>query len=166
MTTKYWILPDGSLSLAGSLHSRWLLENPSVATRFGLNLTGLTSDSDDTKIRLMALNKGFVRMNYQDNGGLLTIEAGQLHWNVMIKDVIWNFVSDHVSTIDNVNVNILASNGRLVSSASTQLFLYDDDEKLNHIPLVSETLERMVRTGRIEFANMSDKSRQYFIKHG
>ena len=61
---KNWILPDGKVVNAGPLHSRWLVSNPKVAKRFGVDLAGLTPENDDQEIRLLALKAGFARLNY------------------------------------------------------------------------------------------------------
>jgi hypothetical protein len=138
LTDKMWILPDGSIvPLRGLLHFEWLKANADeVFNRFGFKVD---QDKQDTPLRLDALAKGFVRINYEYGSGTLHIEAMQKYWSSKVKDTVFMLVADNASKIDSMIVSLFASNGTVAKQAHAQLFSYRDREKLDHLPLISES---------------------------
>jgi hypothetical protein len=120
-----------------------MISNPGVTKRFKVDMAGMTDPDDhDQEIRLRALRRGFVRLNYIPNNGLLVVEGNVRFWNVKVKDAVWSFVAENAGQIDNITVHVLDDDGHVSRQGSAQLFRYDDKEKLEHLPLISESLRR------------------------
>ena len=134
-SSKMWILPNGKPVSITDLHYRWLQQNPEVALRFGLDLAALPND--DTTIRIAALNRGFVRVNYEINHGRLTIEANARHWTPRIKDAIFVVISGNLDAVDSMKVHLLNAKAFIVKSGCATLFNFKNREKLDHLPLIS-----------------------------
>ena len=137
LTSKMWILPDGKAVSIGQQHYQWLQGHPQVAAKFNLDVAALPDD--DNAVRLAAINKGFVRVNYDYRGGRLTVEANRRYWTSKIKDAIFVLVADNVGAVDNMVVNLLNDTAMVAQHGYAQLFNYSDEEKLEHLPLISES---------------------------
>jgi hypothetical protein len=136
-TSKMWILPDGEIETLGMQHWEWLKSRPEVQRKFGLDLTKVPDE--DTPVRLAALAHGFVRVNYEQKTGRMTVEGSARHWTRAVKDGVFALVQVNLKSIDHIQVNLFDENGRVVRNGQAQLFTYSDEEKLEHIPLVSES---------------------------
>ena len=136
-TSKMWILPDGRPVSIGSLHFRWLQTNPNVALEFGLELASLPDD--DTAIRLAALNRGFVRVNYEIRYGRLTVEANSRFWTSRIKDAVFVIIARNLDALDSMQARLLDDKGFIIRSGFASLFNLPNKEKLEHLPLISQS---------------------------
>jgi hypothetical protein len=134
LTSKMWLLPNGQLQSLDRWHWDWLLANPGVAKKFGVNLQG----NGDEDARLGALRRGFFRINYERNRGQLTVEGLAKFWSKTIKDTIFMLVIDNVDAIDHMSVALLNEQGQVVRHGASQLFSYSAEEKMEHLPLISE----------------------------
>jgi hypothetical protein len=136
LTSKGWILPnDEFVPLGAKFHHTWLQEhanelNKKFKTKFDEN----TSPDE----RVDALNKGFTRVNYERNTGTLHVETNEKFWNKRRKDTVFETVADNLDAVDNMLVNVTDDKGKIVDTGYAKLFNYDDSEKLNHLPLISE----------------------------
>jgi ribosomal protein S18 acetylase RimI-like enzyme len=131
---KIWILPNGDVAqLGGTWHHEWLAENPEVAKKYGVEV-GDFSGSDDFETRENALKKGFVRVNWGQNNGTLTIEGRARDWR-KIKTAMQQLVEANLDDIDNVQVSLMSDDiKKTVDSDFVRLFNYDGAEKLDHLP--------------------------------
>jgi hypothetical protein len=132
-TSKMWITPGGDVVPLEDWHYRYF-KDPVVAERWGV-----TYSDNEQEVRVQALKVGFIRINYERKNGTLTVESFQKGWTKRAKDTIFMLVADNASSIDNIYVRVMNDDGMTVRQGSTQLFRYDDREKLEHIPLISET---------------------------
>lgn len=145
MFVKGWILPDGKLEQFGEkLHHTWLNENPDVSKKYGLKVGG--GPSDDINIRNRALQKGFARVNYQKNTGTLMVEAREKDWPGLIPSVK-EIARINLGKIDNMDVRLFdpAVKG-VTQSDGVALHTYDANEKMDHLPLISEPTSSVTET--------------------
>lgn len=136
-TSKMWLLPDGTTVSLSQQHSEWLKANPGVTKKFKLDLSKVPDE--DTPIRLAALGRGFIRLNYEQRNGQLTVEAGSRWWSKTVKDTLFVLVADNINRIDAMLVNLLDERGKVVRHGYSQLFTYRGQEKLEHLPLITES---------------------------
>ena len=139
LTAKMWIFPDGKVQSLNLWHYRWLQANPKVAAKYGLNVAKLPDE--EQPVRLAALKVGFVRVNYELRDGTITIESNVRHWTSKIKDSVFMLVADNVESIYNIRISLLDDKGNVKKQAYAQLFQYDDKEKLDHIPFITESIK-------------------------
>jgi len=141
-TSKMWILPDGkTVALKNLWHYNWILDNKTfLKTKYKVDFAKIVPD--EQPIRVHAINNGFFRVNYEHNGGTLTVEGNYSHFTKRIKDSIFMIVADNLDYIDNINVTLMNYNGKVVKTGYSQLFSVPDNEKLDHIPLVTESLKK------------------------
>lgn len=132
--SKAWILPDGKpVQLGGQWHHEWVNENPDIAKRYGLKPT--TSGEEN---RSEALQKGFARINYERNTGTMKVEARAQDWQKLAPSVK-EMVQNNLGKIDNMDVHLLDSKAvKIVDQDGVALHTYDPDEKMDHLPLISE----------------------------
>lgn len=132
--SKAWILPDGKpVQLGGQWHHEWINDNPEVAKKYGLKAT--TSGEEN---RVDALKKGFARINYARNQGTLTVEARAQDWPKLSPSVR-EMVKQNLSKIDNMDVHLLDNGAKkIVDQDGVALHTYDSDERMDHLPLISE----------------------------
>ena len=136
--SKAWILPSGEVAqLGGTWHHQWLSENPKVAERYGLTVPKF--DGTDTEgVREDALKKGFVRVNYSTNTGALTVEARAKDWR-RVKPAVERLAEANIGNLDRMTVHLLDEKAaKVVDSAEAKLFTYDDAEKMQHLPFITE----------------------------
>lgn len=136
--SKAWILPTGEpVQLGGKWHHQWLSENPDVATKYNLDVPAFEG-GDAEGVREGALKKGFVRVNHAQSSGTLTIEARAKDWR-KVKSAVERLVESNLDNIDNMTVHLLDDAAvKTVDSQSAKLFEFDDAEKLQHLPFISE----------------------------
>ena len=140
LTAKMWVFPDGTVQpLGGQLHDTWLQDHPQVAERLGLTPEELSGSHQE--VRIAALKHGLIRVAYERANGRLTIEGLYRHLRGEVKRQVFMLVADNLSSIDSVTVNLMDETAEhLIVTKSADLFAYDDDEKLDHLPQVlSET---------------------------
>ena len=138
LTSKAWILPNDVVVDLNSWHARWLEKHADLIRRkFKL---AVPEGGTEQEVRMWALKHGFTRINYEHNGGRLTVETNRKWWTKKRKDSVWMFAMEHVGGIDNITVNVLDDKARVIQQGYTPFgwLRLPDDEKLNSIPLVSE----------------------------
>lgn len=137
--SKYWILPDGKIENLGKLwHFQWILQNLTKLKKYKVKQSEIGDDLSEGPVRLYAINKGFVRMNYSINGGTLTIEAPDKNWTRSIRNAIYDFIQNNVNRIDQLYIAILDEKGRPKRRANQTWFRSTADEKLLTIPFITE----------------------------
>ena len=141
LSPKMWILPNGTLQPLNQWHWSWLKTNPDVAERFKIGpQVDKIKASDEQNGRIVALKAGFFRVNYEDRGGNVTIEGCSKFWTSKIKDAVFMLVCENGKQIYGMTVTLFDDNcKRVVRTGSASLFRYKEQEKLDHIPLVSES---------------------------
>jgi len=137
LTSKMWITPDHKVVPLSSWHYRYILDNPKIQQKWGLK--GLPED--EQKVRLAALRVGFTRVNYEQRQGILTIEACSKFWTGKLKDTIFMLIADNLDSLYKIQINLLNDRGVAIKSGYSELFRYNDAEKLEHIPMISESIE-------------------------
>ena len=138
-TSKMWILPDGRAAALSVWHFQWLLMNPEVAKRFGVPLDRLPQE--ETPIRIAALRAGFARLNYEHKNGTLTVEVSADEFSSAVKDSLVAVVLQNRKDVYIIRVNLIRLHGnkiKSVRSSSANLFTYDNNAKVGHIPFVTE----------------------------
>jgi hypothetical protein len=168
--SRAWILPNGRPVQLGSMwHHEWLDKNPDIVDKYGLKNIEPFKGTDAEGPREEALRHGFVRVNYNANNGLLTVEARASDWPKQ-KASVQQIAESNIDNIDRMRVSLMNDNGtELVDSAIQSLFNYDTDkEKLEHLPFISEGAEEP-RTGpvsRVSVPVTSEKSEAVFGGYG
>jgi GNAT superfamily N-acetyltransferase len=156
--SKSWILPSGApAQLGGMWHHHFLAEDPQgIAAAKKAGITVPPFEGTDTEgVRESALRKGFVRVNYTQNSGTMTVEGRAKDWRKQ-KDSVMKMVESNIGDLDNIKVNVLDDAAKkVVDSGHSQLFNYDtDEEKLQHIPFITEG---EIRGGQYQPSAFSDK---------
>lgn len=146
-TSKMWILPDGKVvALKGMWHYDWILRNKAaLKKKYKVDFSKLPAE--EAPIRLHAINKGFFRVNYEHNGGVLTVEGVASFFTRKIKDAIFFIVLENVDYIDNINITLMNSSGKVVKDGYAQMFMMSNEEKMDNIPLVTESLKKILGEG-------------------
>lgn len=127
--TKAWILPDGKLKQFGSeWHHNWLNQQGDLREKYGIPV------GDDETVRTAALKKGFLRVNYDKNSGLMTVEARQKDWPGHV-EAVKKLVQNNLGKVDQVQVNLLSPSVKLLEdSGRGVLFDKPRNERLGQIP--------------------------------
>lgn len=137
-THKMWIFPDGTLQPLNQWHWQWLQSHPEVFKRF--KAKGNLSKMNEVEGRIKALQVGFFRINYEIRDGSITIEGCRKWFTSRVKDAIFILMMDHAAKVSHITVNLFDDNvKRMEKTATTSIFRYSPQEKLDHIPFVSES---------------------------
>lgn len=141
-TSKMWILPDGkTVALKGLWHYQWILNNlASIKRKYKVDFSDV--DQEEQPIRIHAINNGFFRVNYERNGGTLTVEGNIGYFRGNIKDEIFMIVYDNLNSIDNININLMNHGGKVVKNGYSSLWGVPNKQKLDHIPLITEAVKK------------------------
>lgn len=136
--SKAWILPSGEpVQLGGTWHHQWLSDNPDVAAKYNLDVPAFEG-GDAEGVREGALKAGFARVNYDNRNGTLIVEARARDWR-RVKGAVERMVESNLDGVDNMRVSLLDETAtKTVDSQSAKLFNYDDAEKLQHLPFITE----------------------------
>ena len=134
-TAKMWIDPSGKVVPLLTYHYEYFRDYPGEAEKYGVSF------ADETSTRLEALRKGFIRVNYERKTGKLTIEAGAKGWTQPAIDVIFMLIAVNREAIDCLNIAVLSETGAVIQSGQALIFRYCEREKMNHIPLISESAQ-------------------------
>lgn len=139
--SKMWILPSGTTVSLDAWHWQWLKSNLDVADRFEIgDKVRAIAATDEEAGRIVALKAGFFRVNYEKGNGVLTIEGCSRYWRNSIKDAVFMLVADNASSIDSISVTLFDDAiRRIEKQGCASLFSYTSADKINHIPLVSES---------------------------
>jgi hypothetical protein len=97
-TSKFWVTPSNEIIQLTTFHYQYF-SDPVLAQRYGVPF--------DTEIptRLAALRVGFVRGNYERNGGRLTIES--MRFNRALRKLIDELVLFNCEALDQVRMTII-----------------------------------------------------------
>lgn len=141
LSSKMWILPDGTAVKVDNVHEQFLKSNAKELNKaFGAKFGAKGGDDFDSWLaeREHALDKGFARITYEPNRGQLTIEAKQSAWGRTMKDRIFDLVEANLGKIDNMRVALLNDKYRVVKDESEALFRIPKAERMNNLPLISD----------------------------
>lgn len=143
LTKKGWILPNGTFQPISGWHYQWLLDNAaSVKKKFKLDVGTVACAPDspdyDTCLRQMALEKGFIRVNYEATNGCVTFEGQYRFLTDAAKAAILGVVRDNAADIYSIRVSLFDRKWA-VTTKTVQVFDVDDVDKANRIPFISET---------------------------
>lgn len=133
---KIWMLPNEKIEqLSTNVHEDYLADNhEELNKRFGTKFDA----TPDQENRLPALNKGFVRIAYEANGGRLNIEANINRFTKGKRDKLFEFIADNLGKIDKISVSLLNDKGQTVKSDTRNLFTLPEEERLNNLPFISD----------------------------
>lgn len=138
--SKWWIYPDGKIVMLGNWHYEHILGNLKSLKKYGIKESEIPNPPKETPVRLYALSKGFVRMNYMINGGYLVIEAPSHNWGRM-KSVIRDFIIMNANRIDQLSLRVLDSSGRPVKSKDYNWVRAGREQKDLEVEMVTENLK-------------------------
>jgi hypothetical protein len=129
LTSKMWILPNGEVKSISGWHYKWILNNKTIAAKYGIDTSNLPDD--ETPVRIAAIKAGFFRINFEIRNGALTIEGLAGKYHKKIKDAVFMLILENSINIGYFNLNLFNDDvTSTVVSKSIPLFKYDDDEKL------------------------------------
>ena len=111
-TAKFWIDPQNEIIPLKTLHFEYF-RDPKVALAHGVTL------SNEVCTRLSALRVGFVRGNYQVNGGLLTLET--MRRDRLLRKLIDAVVLANADALDMVRLNTVDTHGQATNLAVAPL---------------------------------------------
>lgn len=155
--SKAWILPNGEpVQLGGQWHHDWLNDNPDVRAQY--NIPEATKDASS---RVAALKSGFARVNYQQNGGRLTVEARAADWP-KLKEPIRQFIETNLDSIDNLRIELLNSDVSGTADSESVAFhrMSSDAERLAAIPFL-ETAPSGTTEGGLVTGIAQARARQF-----
>lgn len=130
--SKAWILPNGKpVQLGGQWHHDFINASPEIRSKYGLD------ETDNTELnRISALKKGFVRVNWNQRNGQLTVEAREKDWRKQ-RESVRKLVDASAGDIDAIRVILFDDNIKSINQDETvQTFRLDDEEKAAHLPFL------------------------------
>ena len=123
-----WILPNGEVVNAGSLHERYLAENADALNkRFKTDF----SKTEDVNERNKALRAGFVRVRYRPQSGDLVIEMGPGSFHKH-RAVLETLLLKNAKSADRIGLSVVDTRNdkiRVRLSDDVKLFTADDPVK-------------------------------------
>ena len=91
-----------------------------------------------------ALRVGFVRVNYEVNGGVLTLET--MRWDRKLRNLVNALVLENADAIDMARTNLLANSGQMVQLGCVSLLdLRKYDRPINRFNLGSWNNHRVTK---------------------
>lgn len=130
--SKAWVLPNGKpVQLGGQWHHEFINESPEIRSKYGLD------ETDNTELnRIEALKQGFVRVNWNQNSGQLTVEARAKDWRKQ-RESVRKLVDASAGDIDSIRVILFDEKIKAIDQDETvQTFRLDDEEKAAHLPFL------------------------------
>ncbi len=126
-----WILPNNEIvPLRTAFHEGYLAENSETLNqRFGTDFSSI----EDVDQRLNALNKGFVRVRYEQPTGTLNVEANFERWNPKSQSQIEKIATENEDDLSNLRITLLNNKGEVVDSNFARLFEFEGTEKFDRI---------------------------------
>lgn len=136
-TSKMWVTPKGEvINLTGGMwHHNFVQQN---AKKYKIKLAHKGED-----MRLDAINVGWFRVNYETNSGDLTIEGKRKYYTGKIKDALFGVIKRNLNSINDVVLTLFDDKFNIVAHGSANLYTYDGEEKLEHIPFITESIKRL-----------------------
>ena len=102
-TSKFWITPQNDLVALDCWHYEYF-RDPAIADKYGVPF------GPEVPTRLAALRVGFVRGNYERNGGLLTLET--MRRDRPLRKLIDALVLANAEALDMVRLHTVDRNGQ------------------------------------------------------
>lgn len=142
LISKTWIYPGGKIhQLGGMWHHQALAEDPvgiAEAKKHGVKVNPFEG-TDDDETRESALKKGFVRVNYDGERGLMTVESTATAWPKQ-REALERIVEANLPKIDKLRVNLLndAVNDITNTETANLMNLANNRQKLAAIPFMGE----------------------------
>ena len=134
---KLWITPEDEIIPLRSWHYEFF-RDPVTSRKYGV----IFRDEENT--RLDALRVGFVRVNYEVNGGVLTLET--MRWDRKLRNLVNALVLENVDAIDMARTNLLANSGQMVQLGCVSLLdLRKYDRPINRFNLGSWNNHRVTK---------------------
>jgi hypothetical protein len=133
-TSKMWINPKGVVINLHVWHHQYILAN---AKKLKIPIT-----HQGEEIRKDALNVGYFRVNYLHKTGTMIIEGKREFFNKTIKDAIFGLLHQNLKNLWIFEITLFSEDYKIVAHSEVDLFQFDDSEKLDHIPLITESLRR------------------------
>ena len=136
-TSKMWVSPKGEVfNLTGGMwHHNFIEQN---AKKYKIKIKHKGED-----MRLDGINAGWFRVNYETNSGDLTIEGKRKYYIGKIKDALFGVIKRNLNSISTVFLTLFDDNLNIDSHGKANLFPYDGEEKLEHIPFITESIKRL-----------------------
>jgi len=136
-TRKWWITPENETILLSSWHYDYF-RNPEISQKYGVIFR------DEETTRLDALRVGFVRLNYELNGGCMTIET--MRWDRCLRKLIDGFILENADAIDMARINLINLAGQAVQLGCVSLMdLRTFGKPINRMTLGSWNMLRVTR---------------------
>ena len=104
-TRKLWITPENHIIPLSAWHFEYF-RDPKISTKYGV----IFRDEENT--RLDALRVGFVRINYEVNGGRLTIET--MRWDRALRELTNSLILANADAIDVAHLHLINKAGQAV----------------------------------------------------
>ena len=136
--SKAWILPDGTpVQLGGKWHHEFINESPELRSKYDLPVEDNTEQN-----RIEALKAGFVRVNWADQSGRITIEAREKDWPRQ-RDSVRSMVERNAGNIDHIKVYLFDDAvTKVTNTDEAKVFELDDIEKPAMIPFLDLSEKR------------------------
>lgn len=130
--SKTWILPDGTpVQLGGQWHHDYINENAPLRKKYNL-----PEDEDTEQNRIEALKQGFVRVNWAQQTGRMTIEAREKDWAKQ-REAVRSLVERNADNIDWIKVSLFDDTVKTITNQDdAKVFTLDDIEKPAMIPFL------------------------------
>ena len=103
LTSKMWIDPENGLIPLHTWHHEYFRDHPEIAEKYGIPF------EDEDKTRLAALRVGFIRINYEINGGFLEMDT--MRWDPVLRVLVDQFIDDNIEALDHTRINLLRADG-------------------------------------------------------
>ncbi len=111
-TRKWWITPENRVISLSTLHYEYF-RDPSIAEKYQIVFR------DEETTRLDALRVGFIRVNYECNGGQLTVES--MRWDRNLRKLVDGFVLDNAEAIDLARIHLVDCMGQAIQIGCVSL---------------------------------------------
>jgi hypothetical protein len=102
-TAKGWITPENDIVPLATAHFDYF-GDPTKVQKYGV------ARRDEQTTRLDALRVGFVRLNYEVNGGHLTLET--MRWDQTLRQLTTDLVLANAESLDLVHLHRLGEKGQ------------------------------------------------------
>ena len=111
--SKAWINPENEVIPLTSFHFEYFRDYPQVAKKYKVVFR------DEQNTRLDALRVGFVRVNYERNGGDVTVET--MRWDRALRNLIDGLIFENEPAIDFARIHKLDKSGQLTNIGCVSL---------------------------------------------
>jgi hypothetical protein len=128
-TSKMWITPapENEIIPLRTFHYEYFAD-PAIAARYGVEY------GTEEPTRLAALRVGFVRINYERNGGVVTIES--MRWDRALRNLVDRLLFENEDAIDTAWAHMMDKSGQATGVGRVSFM----DLRLAGIPINRLTL--------------------------